>query len=167
VIICDTREGRDLTARASIGFDPFPLRHFDSTSSFAKKRGFPHPPLLFFPVVPPACSLSLRVVTPPPSNELPFSSCRPATVISTSSPFSRSVFLHLLLRLLPRASSLSRGSRRLFLPRGCFIRRQKNIAAESRWRWGPDAVSRNPPPPPSSFRRLPSAPLLPQAGETK
>lgn len=33
-----TREYRRVSS------DPFPLRHFDMTSTFTKKRGFPHPP---------------------------------------------------------------------------------------------------------------------------
>lgn len=67
----ETREGRDFSSRAPIiEFDPFPHRHFDSTSSFAKKRGFPHPPPLF-PSRSSRCSLSLLVVTPPPSTSSP------------------------------------------------------------------------------------------------
>lgn len=120
-----TREGRDFSSRAIIEFDPFPHRHFDSTSSFAKKRGFPHPPPLF-PSRSSRCSLSLLVVTPPPSTSSPSPILLPPFSPLSSPRFSSSSFFS-----FSRASSLSRESRRLFLPRGCFIRRQKNIAAES------------------------------------
>lgn len=130
-----------LIAREPRGSDPFPLRHFDSTSTFAKKRGFPHPPPLF-PSRSTRCSLSLLVVTPPPRHKLSLPSfallhCLP--LAPSTSPLVS--FPPLYSSNLLRSSSLSRESRRLFLPRGCFIKRQKNIAAESRWRWGPDAVS--------------------------
>lgn len=146
----ETRERRAgfLITRADyIEFDPFPLRHFESTSSFAKKRRLSSSTSSFssflplFPFSPRSHSTSRHEFSSYPLSRYPLPPRLPPLSLSLTEVF----LLFPLLPLLLRASSLSRGSRRLFLPRGCFIRRQKNIAAESRWRWGSDAVSRNPP----------------------